>query len=281
MEREFYGEGGRLVLTDSGRLYGSGWNLTFLYSVDYSEEKAKAAAPVLLAENVISAAAGYNYALYVTDDGTLHFVGDSGIPYKERFSFEGKVREVYAEPDRDVFRLTDENGDRYIFGENRLGEIRPLIYKVHAVLDNQVVTLRDGELVWIYKQDGTECRRIGLLRNYLSFSQRGLLRMRISQTEFYQKLARQYGVHNIELKYVLRSKSEKRHIKSPDWSDDLRRLEHLTSNIPHGPGITDIRKGPYNGIERDYHYSVGLLTTNYYLFRPVKLEETAEPEAAE
>ena len=189
MEREFYGEGGRLVLTDSGRLYGSGWNLTFLYSADYSEEKAKAAAPVLLAENVISAAAGYNYALFVTDDGTLHFVGDSGIPYKERFSFEGKVREVYAEPDRDVFRLTDENGDRYIFGENRLGEIRPLIYRVHAVLDNQVVTLRDGELVWIYKQDGTECRRIGLLRNYLTFSQRGLLRMRISQTEIYQKLS--------------------------------------------------------------------------------------------
>ena len=278
MKREFYGEGGRLTLTEDGVLYGAGWNLTFPYSVDYSEEKAKAAAPVKIAENVTDAAAGFNYAIYVTDDGKLHFVGDSGIPFRERFSFDGVIRGVSAEPDRDVFYLTDENGDRYVFGYNAEGSLVPLEYTIHGVFDNQVVTMRDGVLVWIYKQDGKECRKIGPLLNYFLMEIRGVLRMRISRTKFYRDIVREYGEDNIEVKYVLRSKSEKRRIKSADWTNDLRSLELLNDYIPHGRGITDIRRGPYIGIERDYTYSLGLLTINYFVYKPVKLDKSESAE---
>ena len=111
----YQGVGGRLTLTAEGELYGAGWDLTLPYGVDYDPAAALAAKPVKIAGDVISAAAGYNYGLYVTSDGTLHFVGSSGIPYAERFSFDGRVREVFAEPDRDVFRLRDENDDTYVW----------------------------------------------------------------------------------------------------------------------------------------------------------------------
>ena len=32
-------------------------------------------------------------------------VGDAGLPFKERFSFDGKIKEVFAEPDRDIFSV--------------------------------------------------------------------------------------------------------------------------------------------------------------------------------
>ena len=214
----------------------------------------------------------------MTDDGKLHFVGDSGIPFKERFSFDGVIRGVSAEPDRDVFYLTDENGDRYFFGANPEGSVVPLESIIHAVYNDQVVTRRDGVLVWIYKQDGKECRKIGTLLNYFLMETRGVLRMRISRTEFYRDIAREYGEDNIEVKYVLRSKSEKRRIKSADWTDDLHSLEVLNDHVPHGRGITDVRMGPYKGIERDYHYSLGLLTTNTFVYRPVKLDGAASAE---
>ena len=67
----FSGVGGMLTLTSDGVLYGVGWDLAFPYGVDYDPAAAMAAPPVRIAERVVSAAAGYNYGLYVTADGAL------------------------------------------------------------------------------------------------------------------------------------------------------------------------------------------------------------------
>ena len=273
MDREYSGEGGKLILSDSGVLYGSGWDLTYAYGVEYSEEKAKAADPVMIAANVISAAAGYNYALYVTGDGKLHFIGDSGIPFKERFSFDGRIKEVFAKPDRNEFRLIDENGVSYAWGDNQSAGIFPLKQTIRAVVNDQIVTLKDGYLIWAYKQDGEERRCAGTLMNYPSSEKRGLVRMRLRYTKLLKDLCREYGPENLLYKYVLRSKSELRELVSPNWSPrEYEKLNVCDLPHPHGPGITDIRHEAYWGVEKDYTYSVGIYSINYIIYNPIKID---------
>ncbi len=282
MDREFSGEGGRLILTADGILYGSGWDITFPYGVDYSEEKAKAAEPVKIAENVISASAGYNYALYVTEDGLLHFVGDSGLPFRERFYFDGKIKEVFAEPDRDVFSLFDEKGDKYVWGDNHCEYIMPSEHIIHDVVNDQKITLHDGKMIWEYKKDGKECRSKGELLNYPDSDRLGILKKRLGQTQMFKDLSKEYGADNIFFKYVLRSETEFRKIESPDWSsEEYEKLDELKTPYPHGEGITDVRRGAYSGREKDFIYSVGIYTFNYFIYRPVKLDDTKIKSEAE
>lgn len=282
MDREFSGEGGRLILTADGILYGSGWDITFPYSVDYSEEKAKAAEPVKIAENVISASAGYNYALYVTEDGLLHFVGDAGLPFKERFSFDGKIKEVFAEPDRDVFSLIDEKGVKYVWGDNHCEYIMPSEHIIHAVVNDQKITLHDGQMIWEYKKNGKECRSKGLLLNFHDSEKLGIIKKRLGQTQMFKDLSKEYGADNIFFKYVLRSETEFRKIESPDWSlEEYEKLDELKTPYPHGEGITDVRRGAYSGREKDFIYSVGIYTFNYFIYRPVKLDDTKIKSEAE
>lgn len=70
-----------LTLMPEGTLYGAGWDLSLPYGADYDPAAALASPQLKIAEGVISAAAGYNYGLYVTEDGALHFIGSSGIPF--------------------------------------------------------------------------------------------------------------------------------------------------------------------------------------------------------
>ncbi len=163
MDHVFSGLGGTLRLDDDGVLRGAGWDLSLPYGVDYDPAAALTAPPVKIAEDVISAAAGYNYGLYVTADGALHFIGSSGVPFAERFAFDGRVREVFAEPDRDVFRLKDEAGNTYTWGDNWSGRLQPLKLTPRAVLDDRTLTSRRGKAVWRYEQCGAEHRCRGLL----------------------------------------------------------------------------------------------------------------------
>ena len=73
----------------------------------------------LIAENVISAAAGYNYSIYLDSSGQVHFLGNSGIPFKERFSQGDLVfKSVYANTDIDIFGAENSDGNFYIWGDN-------------------------------------------------------------------------------------------------------------------------------------------------------------------
>ena len=272
-ERSFSGVGGTLTLTASGDLYGAGWDLTVPYGVDYDPAAALAAPPVKIAEGVISAAAGYNYGLYVTADGTLHFIGSSGIPYPEYFAFDGRIAEVFAEPDRDVFRLTDGNGEAYVWGDNWSGSLQPIRLTPRAVLDDQTLSSRRGKAVWRYEKDGREYRCRGLLLEHATWEIRGELHRQISESDEYRRLSAAYGDGNLLLKYIQRGVSPDRDIRSENWSEaDFERLEEVRDANPKRPGVRKLRLEAYAGKERDFRYTVGIYTMNRILFRPIKTE---------
>lgn len=118
-----------LILTGGGELYGigrddcgqieeqmdeDGWNY-------YSE-------PHLMATDVISAAAGNHYAIYVTRDGEVHLRGRGELA--ERFSGFSGAKAVYALSDagysqsgyqyraKDVFWILNRAGELFVFGES-------------------------------------------------------------------------------------------------------------------------------------------------------------------
>ncbi len=273
-QRAFSGAGGMLTLTPDGTLYGAGWDLVYTYGVDYDPAEALAAPPVRIAEGVISAAAGYNYGLYVTRDGTLHFVGSSGLPYAERFAFDRKVREVFAEPDRDVFRLTDEAGENWIWGDNLSGELQETKLTPRAVLDDQTLAQRRGKAVWRYEKDGAEHCCKGILLECPGWEALGELRRRISGSEAYRRVSAEHGENNLLLKYIRRGVSEDRDIRSDNWSEaDYESRKESTPAIPRQPGVRDLQVCSFCGRERTVTYTVGIYTVNRYLFSPVKSEK--------
>lgn len=272
----YTGSGGTLRLADDGVLSGAGWDLTLPYGVDYDPAAALAASPVKIAEGVISAAAGYNYGLYVTADGALHFVGSSGILYPERFAFDRRIAEVFAEPDRDVFRLTDEAGDTYVWGDNWSGCLQPLKLTPRAVLDGQSLTSRRGKAVWRYEKDGTEHRCRGLLLEHAAWEIRGELHRQISESAEYRRLSAAYGENNLLCKYIRRSVSAERDVQSENWSEtDFDSLEEGPGAVPRWPGVRNLRAEAYSCKERDFSYTVGIYTVNRVLFRPIKTEQEA------
>ena len=268
--RFFSGVGGRLMLTPEGVLCGVGWDLRLPYGVDYDPAAAMAAPPVRIAEGVISAAAGYNHGLYVTEDGALHFVGSSGIPFAERFSFDGRIREVFAAPDRDTFSLTDENGERWVWGDNTDYKLAPHERVIRAAVNDQTVTRRAGKAIWRYRDRGVEKRSKGLMAEVPAWEVRALLRRRVSENAAYRALSDEYGEDNILLKYVRRDKSPEREIRSDNWSEaDYEQAPGKDSFIPIAPGIRDRRMEAYSGIELSLTYSVCIYTENRYLFKPI------------
>ena len=109
------GYDGVLVLLGDGRLFGFGNNTQGQYCPRRIGEKIDK--PEKIADNVISAAAGYNYSLYLDAEGKVHFLGNSGIPFKERFEQGNLVfKEVYAKNNDDIFWVVDEAGKSYIWG---------------------------------------------------------------------------------------------------------------------------------------------------------------------
>ena len=266
--------GGKLWLSKDGVLSGAGWDLSIPYGVDYDPAAALAAPPVKISEGVVSAAAGYNYGLYVTGDGALHFIGTSGIPFAERFAFEGRITEVFAEPDRDVFRLKDEAGNTCIWGDNWSGRLQPLKLTPRAVLDDQTLTSRRGKAVWCYEQCGVGRRCRGLLLEHAPWEVRGELHRQASESAEYRSLSAEFGQNNLLLKYIQRSISPDRDIQSENWSEEVyESLEDGPGAVPQYPGVRNLRMDAYCGKERDIIYTIGIYTINRYLFRPIRIEQ--------
>ena len=100
-----------LMLTAWGDLYGIGNNqanqLTDAEQEQYDQ-------PVLMARDVISAAAGRGYSAYVTRDGQLRWQSVQA-EYLPAFS---DVRAVYAECWRERFWVALRNGEVWCFGNN-------------------------------------------------------------------------------------------------------------------------------------------------------------------
>ena len=269
VDQEFHGIGGTLALSAVGILYGTGWDLVYAYGVDYDPTAALSAPPVKIAENVVSAAAGYNYGLYVTADGKLHFIGDSGIPYAERFAFDGRICRVFAEADRDVFSLEDEKGDIWRWGCNFACDLADRIMIPRAVLEAQVVTAKKGKAIWCYESEGQTHYCKSILYENVGSSALGTLKQWTVRQKEYRRLSAQYGEDNMLLKYVLRSRSPKREIRSPNWSDEAyERAED--GGFPFGPQVVNRRKYACCGTEEELTYSIGIYTMNRFLFQPIK-----------
>ena len=272
--RTFSGAGGRLTLTREGTLYGAGWDLVFPFEADYDSAAALAAPPVKIAEGVISAAAGYNYGLYVTADGTLHFIGSSGLPYTERFAFGRKIREVFADANQDVFRLTDEAGESWVWGDNLSGNLQKTRLTPRAVLDGQTLTLRRGRAIWRYEEDGRICRCRGKVLEIPGWAVLGELRRRVSESNAYRRISTEYGENNLILKYIKRSETADREIRSEFWSEEeYESLEECRNPIPRRPGLRNICMEAFLGTEREVTYTVGIYTVNRYIFNPIQMKE--------
>ena len=101
----FVGEAHVLLLCDDGRLF---------QVIEDKNEKME-----IVARNVISATAGYNYSLYLDTEGKVHFIGNSGIAFKERFN-QGDLafKKIFARQDVDVFGAEDIDGNFYVWGDN-------------------------------------------------------------------------------------------------------------------------------------------------------------------
>lgn len=114
-----FGGGKHFLLLDQGRLYSLGMDESGqFYDISFGEKKL-----CLLAENVISAAAGANYSIYVTSDGVvrLHGSGELGRLFP---GFTG-AKAVYAAQDRDLFYIHDRSDQVFVFGDNRDFKICP------------------------------------------------------------------------------------------------------------------------------------------------------------
>ena len=274
MDRVFSGLGGTLRLSENGVLSGVGWDLSIPYGVDYDPDAALTAPPVRIADDVISAAAGYDYGLYVTADGMLHFIGSSGIPYAERFAFDGRICEVFAKPDRDVFRLADKAGDSWVWGDNWSGALQKTERTPRAVLEGQTLIQRRGKAIWRYEQDGRECRRRGVLLEAPGWEILGELRRQVSQNDDYCRLSAEYGENNLLLKYIRQGLSPDRDIQTENWSEEeYDGVEECPNASPRRPGVRNLRLEAFCGRERNVTYTVGIYTINRYLFQPVKNEK--------
>lgn len=122
-----------LILTNSGKLYGLGSNRSGQIEeegfYDYNE-------PHLMATDVISAAAGRNYSIYVTRDGEVHLRGRGEIA--ERFTGFSNAEMVWMEYDigwtrdewkDDTFWILNRDGAVYGFGKNRFEPRRTRLWK--------------------------------------------------------------------------------------------------------------------------------------------------------
>ena len=112
------GHDGVLVLLSNGQLFGLGNNTQGQYCPrrigEYIDKPEK------IADGVISAAAGYNYSLYLDSNGKVHFLGNSGVPYKERFDqCDFVFKKVFACNYSDIFGVEDIDGNFYVWGDNR------------------------------------------------------------------------------------------------------------------------------------------------------------------
>ena len=132
----FAGEGYGLVLTPDGDLYGIGKN----HSGQIEENgRDYYSYPHPMAKNVISAAAGEHYAVYVTRDGETHLRGRGELA--ERFPGFSGARKVSAESHCDWYWICDEAGQVFCFGDNQFSLLQEGKNTVWKTLDEVRVVI--------------------------------------------------------------------------------------------------------------------------------------------
>lgn len=152
--RVFAGRDYALFLTKGGRLYGFGSNDT--NSIAPGEDR-EVRIPLLMAENIVSAAAGYCYSICLDQNGGIRLFGQTSHPYPERFQTpEGRTAEVFASPSDNIFWLRMEDGRLLSFGYNMRNQIAPRIEKLYFTFPEISLKIHySGEFVTNYESYGS------------------------------------------------------------------------------------------------------------------------------
>lgn len=129
--KTFTGAYHTLLLLD-GKLYGKGDNSH--KQINYSDEESYDTL-VYIAGNVISAAAGKEYTVYITVNGEIKILGDGNL--RNSFRSISGARKVLANKE-DCFLLLTADGEAYIFGNNTKGQIEK-IERVEAFSKNGIL----------------------------------------------------------------------------------------------------------------------------------------------
>ena len=191
------GYDGILILLGDGRLFGFGNNTQGQYCPCHIGEKIEK--PEKIADGVISAAAGYNYSLYLDTDGKIHFLGNSGIPFKERFTQGDLVlKEVYAKNDIDIFGAEDIYGNFYIWGDNHSEQIEPIV--VEHIMDLETIETQQviGKLTLEVKEHYfSDYARIHF-NDFFPLSEKEL-EYSIKMKSDYKSFSKLYSEYNLEI----------------------------------------------------------------------------------
>lgn len=199
----FAGYAHALILFASGELYGIGNNDSGQLGAGadrYVEE------PCLIARQVKSAAAGYNYSVYVTRDKEVKMLGTGR--FAEYFQGFSGAEEVFADGTRDIFFIKAEDGRLLAFGDNNVESIVPRSeQEVYRFQDERVEVSH-----WAF----TSSMSIGTTgfsswTNYYDDDEelRKLLIQNLTEKEVYKEQVRLHSEDNLTLNLELISEEDK------------------------------------------------------------------------
>lgn len=161
--------------------------------------------PTKIAENVVSATAGYNYSLYLDAEGKVHFLGNSGIPFKERFNQGNLVfKEVYAHRKIDIFGVRDVDNNFYAWGDNHSEKIRKKSTKILKTFKTRETICISAEVEKWYNHNE---HRTGERKFSYSEAYPSDILFSIWDTDDYKIFCKCYGADNLNV-YAHRLKSE-------------------------------------------------------------------------
>lgn len=241
------GYDGVLVLLGDGRLFGFGNNTQGQYCPRRIGEKIDT--PEKIADNVISVAAGYNYSIYLDANGKLHFLGNSGIPFKERFDQGSLIfKEVYAKNNKDVFWAVDKNGEVYIWGT--IKDSRRLLKKFEPI-ETQFTTYESSW--WRYCDSYETQTDTYVFDSHSKYHRLDDITLSIKSRPDYIKFSKKYGEDNLQIVF---STLEKEFINSNFYDN----YDHF---IEEGKSF---REANYIVVLQPEVYFL-----NRYIFQPVKI----------
>ena len=174
LPRVFAGNRYGLILTHDGRLYGIGRNDSGQIDEQGDDRYSQ---PRLMAENVISAAAGNHYSVYVTRDGEVHLRGRGELA--DRFPGFSGAREVWALSEygsrvqlADAFWICSRAGAVFFFGDNfGIEEYREVRWKD---LGERICHIHSGPFMTPYTYGYQRCydehdiyRKVSAMKNQI------------------------------------------------------------------------------------------------------------------
>jgi len=261
--RIFAGYPGVLILMLNGDLYGYGNNDNGAFGKEnYGIILTK---PQLVAENVKSAALGYNFSIYLTKEGKVELLGArTNVPFRERFQGIPNADEVYASGSNDIFWVKYKNGELGVWGANTEGQIAE-VTKLPLGEYERIVKEYDSSEKWEKLLDRSSYGNSRVVYNYSSSWTAPTMeeiKKELQKTEEFRMYAEKYSAANI----ILDTKKEK------EMGQKKETVERGTRQI-----FNDMTYTKKSG---DALYKTRMYYQNNYLYHPIAVPEDAyyEPD---